>query len=64
MTIRVLLDVITQVLCGEAIADRYGRAAIRSHVHSLRRKLRAIGLEGSIESLPGTGYCLIVDRVE
>ncbi len=57
-------DVIAQALWGEAFADRHGRAAIRSHVHSLRRKLSAIGLDRAIDSLPGAGYRLIVDRVE
>lgn len=56
---------VSRALWGEVILDRHGRAAIRSHVHTLRRKLRTTGLEGSLVSLPGLGYRLaIVDGGE
>jgi DNA-binding response OmpR family regulator len=36
--------------------DRFARAAIRSHVHTLRKKLAALGLEGAVASDPRLGY--------
>lgn len=46
------------VLWGSKQVDRYERAAIRTHVYTLRAKLRALGLRRAIETLPGIGYRL------
>ena len=47
-------------LWGRPEVDRYVRGAIRSHTHTLRRKLRTTGLGEAIVSLPGVGYRLTV----
>jgi DNA-binding response OmpR family regulator len=54
-------DRIALALWGNAFADRFRRASIRSHVHTLRRKLSAIGLADAIVSVPGVGYRLLDD---
>ncbi len=51
-------DRLAQELWSVAVADRHSRAAIRSHVHTLRGKLRSVGLDGAVASLPGVGYRL------
>lgn len=56
-------DRIALSLWGNAFADRFGRASIRSHVHTLRQKLRGIGLDEIIVSVPGVGYRLLSDGV-
>lgn len=56
-------DRIALRLWGSAFADRYGRASIRSHMHTLRRKLSSIGLADAVISVPGVGYRLMVDAV-
>ncbi len=47
---------VAEALWGRAVLDPHSRAAVRSHVHTLRRKLSAVGLEGAVASLPGVGY--------
>ena len=47
---------LAEELWGSALSDRHSRAAIRSHVYTLRRKLREVGFEGAIDSVPGVGY--------
>jgi DNA-binding response OmpR family regulator len=47
---------VASALWGRALVDAHSRAAIRSHVHTLRRKLATVGLEGAVVSLPGIGY--------
>lgn len=49
---------VAQALWGDIVLDAHARAAIRSHVHTLRRKLRAVGLPEVVVSLPGLGYRL------
>jgi DNA-binding response OmpR family regulator len=51
-------DGLAQELWSVDVADRHSRAAIRSHVHTLRGKLRSVGLAGAVASLPGVGYRL------
>ena len=51
---------LAQELWGTAVVDRHSRAAIRSHVHTLRGKLGAVGLGGAVASLPGVGYRLAI----
>jgi len=50
---------LAQELWGDAPVDRYGQAAFRSHIHTLRGKLRAVGLGEAIASVPGVGYRLV-----
>lgn len=53
----VSLAQIALALWGQAVADDLNRAAIRSHVYSLRRKLRAAGIaDGTLLSVAGVGY--------
>ena len=47
---------IAEALWGCPVVDTHSRAAIRSHVHTLRRKLAALGLGEVVLSLPGVGY--------
>ena len=49
---------LAQELWGSAFSDRHSRAAIRSHVHTLRAKLRGVGLVDVVASMPGVGYWL------
>lgn len=53
---------LTSALWGRPLSDRHSRAAIRTHVYTLRRKLRLAGLDGILQSLPGVGYRLDIDR--
>ena len=46
------------LLWDEPRDDRYARAAIRSHIYTLRRKLTSIGLEGVLTSIHLLGYRL------
>ena len=49
---------VAELLWGGSELDRRRRAAIRSHVHTLRRKLHEIGMDGAVVTLPGVGYRL------
>ena len=51
-------DVLSAALWGSVQADRHARAALRTHVYTLRGKLRQAGIEDAIETLPGLGYRL------
>jgi two-component system response regulator MprA len=51
-------NALSRALWGDAILDGHGRAAIRSHIYTLRRKLRAVGLPSALVSAPGWGYRL------
>lgn len=48
---------------GPTIVDTLSRAAIRSHVYTLRKKLRAAGLDHALVSLSGAGYRLHIDEL-
>jgi DNA-binding response OmpR family regulator len=52
---------VARALWGTPLVDRHVRGAIRSHLHTLRAKLRAAGLDGTVESKPGVGYRLILE---
>ena len=54
----VLASRVAASLWVEPVVDPHARAAIRSHVHTLRRKLKAIGLHGLLITVPGVGYRL------
>jgi DNA-binding response OmpR family regulator len=47
---------LTLALWRSSEVDRFARAAIRSHVHTLRKKLASVGLEGALASDPRVGY--------
>lgn len=47
-------------LWGETSMDRHGRAAIRAHIYTLRRKLAATGLDDCLVTLRGVGYRLVL----
>ena len=49
---------LSSALWGVATVDRHSRAAIRTHIYTLRRKLRSVGLDEAIVSLSGVGYRL------
>ena len=49
-------------LWGRAVVDTHSRAAIRSHLHTLRRKLAALGLGEVVVSLPGVGYRVVLPK--
>ena len=55
----VTLATLAHVLWGSAVVDGYARGAIRSHIHTLRAKLRSAGLDGAVATLRGFGYRLI-----
>lgn len=38
--------------------DPPGEETVRAHIKGLRRKLKAVGAEGAIETVYGVGYCL------
>lgn len=46
---------------GQPVVDTLSRAAIRSHVYTLRKKLRSAGLDHALVSLTGAGYRLHLD---
>ena len=46
---------------GTPVVDTLSRAAIRSHVYTLRKKLRTAGLDHALVSLSGAGYRLRLD---
>ncbi len=48
---------------GPTMVDTLSRAAIRSHVYTLRKKLRTAGLDHALVSLSGAGYRLHLDEV-
>ena len=54
---------LAEALWGRAIVDRHSRAAIRSHMYTLRRKLHDAGLEEAVIALPGVGYSLAARAV-
>lgn len=47
---------------GQPVVDTLNRAAIRSHVYTLRKKLRTAGLDDALVSLTGSGYRLHLPR--
>lgn len=55
---------LARALWGDALADRYARGALRSHVHTLRGKLAAAGFGGVVESRSGIGYRIVLDAGE
>lgn len=57
----VAMSVLARALWGDPLTDRHAQGAIRSHVHTLRGKLREAGFAGSVESRLGAGYRLVLD---
>ena len=50
------IESFARVLWDRATADQHSRAALRSHIHTLRRKMRQIGGGDPIVSVTGIGY--------
>ncbi len=50
------IESFTRTLWDRATADRRARAAIRSHIHTLRRKMQQVGAGDPIVSVTGVGY--------
>ncbi len=55
----VRLETLAHALWGHAVVDGHAQSAIRSHVHTLRARLRSAGLDGAVAVLRGIGYRLI-----
>lgn len=55
---------IAHALWGTPVGDAHARAAIRTHLHTLRRKLAAVGAGDAVRSVTGVGYCLRVEATE
>lgn len=50
------IESFTHALWNRAAVDRRARAAIRSHIHTLRRKMQQVGAGDPIVSVTGVGY--------
>jgi DNA-binding response OmpR family regulator len=51
------VEEVVRALWGEmATSDHHARAAIRTHVRTLQRKLATVGLAGALATLPRIGY--------
>lgn len=49
---------VARALWGTPVGDAHSRAAIRTHLHTLRRKLASVGAGEAIRSISGVGYRL------
>lgn len=54
----VRVEEVARALWGTPINGSHERAAIRTHLHTLRRKLASVGAGDAIRSVPGVGYRL------
>ncbi len=54
----VRVEEVARALWGTAFSDAHTRSAIRTHLHTLRRKLAAVGAQDAIRSIAGVGYRL------
>ncbi len=52
----VSIESFTRALWDRTTVDRRARAAIRSHIHTLRRKMQQVGAGDPIVSVTGVGY--------
>lgn len=52
------VEEVARALWGTPINGPHERAAIRTHLHTLRRKLASVGAGEAIRSVPGVGYRL------
>lgn len=55
---------IARALWGTPVGDAHARAAIRTHLHTLRRKLASVGADGAVRSVTGVGYRLQAEPSE
>jgi len=55
---------IARALWGTPVGDVHARAAIRTHLHTLRRKLAATGAGDAVRSVTGVGYRLRAEAIE
>ena len=49
---------VARALWGTPVGDAHARAAIRTHLHTLRRKLASVGADDAVRSVMGVGYRL------
>ena len=49
---------VARALWGTPVGDTHARAAIRAHLHTLRRKLASVGAGDLVRSVTGVGYRL------
>lgn len=56
-------EALSTLLWGEEAPDRHARAGVRTHIYTLRCKLRSLALGGAIESVRGGGYRLTLPSV-
>lgn len=56
----VRVEEIARALWGTPLGDPHARAAVRTHLHTLRRKLTSVGAGDAIRSIAGVGYRLRV----
>lgn len=54
----VRVEEVARALWGTPVGDAHARAAIRTHLHTLRRKLASVGARDAIRSVSGVGYRL------
>lgn len=54
----VRVEDVARALWGTPVDGAHERAAIRTHLHTLRRKLTSVGAGDAIRSVPGVGYRL------
>lgn len=54
----VRVEEVAAALWGRPLRDAHARAAIRTHLHTLRRKLAVAGAPAAVRSVPGVGYRL------
>ena len=55
---------VARALWGTPVGDAHARAAIRTHLHTLRRKLVSVGASDAVRSVTGVGYRLQVEATE
>lgn len=54
----VRVEEVAVALWGRPLGDTHARAAVRTHLHTLRRKLAVAGAPGAVRSILGVGYRL------
>ncbi len=60
----VRVEDIARVLWGTPLGDAHSRAAIRTHLYTLRRKLTTVGAGDAVRSISRVGYRLQIEQVE
>ena len=55
---------VARLLWGTPVGDAHARAAIRTHLHTLRGKLASVGAGDAVRSVTGVGYRLRLEAIE